>query len=58
MTSLNSAVLPVAGPIGSGKTATATFLARRPGWLRAGYRARSGLSHPHAASRRPHRAVI
>jgi len=37
MTSMNPAVLVIAGPIGSGKTTTATLLAQRLGWPRAGY---------------------
>jgi adenylate kinase family enzyme len=37
MTSMNPAVLVIAGPIGSGKTTTATFLAQRLGWPQDGY---------------------
>jgi hypothetical protein len=37
MTSMNPAVLAIAGPIGSGKTTTAALLARRLGWPLAGY---------------------
>ena len=37
MTSMSSAVLAIAGPIGSGKTTTATLLARQLGWPQAGY---------------------
>ena len=37
MTSMNPAVLAIAGPIGSGKTTTAALLARRLGWSRDGY---------------------
>jgi cytidylate kinase len=36
MTSMNPAVLAIAGPIGSGKT-TATLLAQRLGWPQDGY---------------------
>ena len=37
MTSMNPAVLAIAGPIGSGKTTTAALLARQLGWPRHGY---------------------
>ncbi len=37
MTSMNPAVLAIAGPIGSGKTTTATLLAQRLGWPHDGY---------------------
>jgi cytidylate kinase len=37
MTSMNPAVLAIAGPIGSGKTTTATLLAQRLGWPQDGY---------------------
>ena len=37
MTSMNPAVPAIAGPIGSGKTTTATLLAQRLGWPRHGY---------------------
>ena len=37
MTSMNPAVLVIAGPIGSGKTTTATLLAQRLGWPHDGY---------------------
>ena len=37
MTSMNPAVLAIAGPIGSGKTTTAALLVRRLGWPRDGY---------------------
>ena len=37
MTTMNPAVLAIAGPIGSGKTTTATLLARQLGWPQAGY---------------------
>ena len=37
MTSMNPAVLAIAGPIESGKTTTATLLAQRLGWPHDGY---------------------
>jgi thymidylate kinase len=37
MTPMNSGVVAVAGPIGSGKTTTAVLLARRLAWPQAGY---------------------
>jgi dephospho-CoA kinase len=37
MTSMNPAVLAIAGPIGSGKTTTATLLAQQLGWPQDGY---------------------
>jgi adenylate kinase family enzyme len=37
MASMNPAVLAIAGPIGSGKTTTATLLAQRLGWPHDGY---------------------
>jgi adenylate kinase family enzyme len=37
VTSMNPAVLAIAGPIGSGKTTTATLLAQRLGWPQDGY---------------------
>jgi len=37
MNSMNPAVLAIGGPIGSGKTTTATLLAQRLGWPQDGY---------------------
>ena len=37
MTTVNPAVVAIAGPIGSGKTTTAAFLARQLAWPQAGY---------------------